>query len=197
MTFSSAGINHLNARGAVAPRFLLWIGAKNFTTLTDASIGLWNGDDDLTFTIDGGSRVYNGALGKFDVEPLVYAKGTDIRTQRITLSVNTPEVEDVFRGFVVKGAAVELHLALMDPQSGAVIDTDRKFKGFLNRAPISTPAMGSGGGTISLEMVSSMRLLTRTIAVKKTDQSQQLRSGDRFRRYGAVAAEVDTEWSRE
>jgi hypothetical protein len=197
MTFSSAGINHLNARGAVAPRWLLWIGAKNFTTLTDASIGLWNGDDDLTFTIDGGSRVYNGALGKFDVEPLVYAKGTDIRTQRITLSVNTPEVEDVFRGFIVKGAAVELHLALMDPQSGAVIDTDRKFKGFLNRAPISTPAMGSGGGTISLEMVSSMRLLTRTIAVKKTDQSQQLRSGDRFRRYGAVAAEVDTEWSRE
>lgn len=194
MTFGTAGINHLNARTGVAPRWLLWVGAKNPGTLTDASIGLWNGDDDLTFTIDGSPRVYNGALGRFDLEPVVYAKGTDIRTHRITLSVNTPEVEDTFRGYVVKGAAVELHLALMDPISGAFIDVDRMFKGFINRAPISTPALGSGGGTISVEMVSSMRLLTRTIAVKKTDQSQQLRSGDRFRRYGAVAAEVDVEW---
>lgn len=194
MSFGTAGINHLNARGAVAPRWLLWIGVKDFGTLADASVGIWNGDDDLTFTIDGASRVYNGALGRFDLEPLVYAKGTDIRTHRITLSANTPEIEDIFRGYVVKGAAVELHLALMDPLSGSLIDVDRKFKGFINRAPISTPAMGSGGGTISVEMVSSMRLLTRTIAVKKTDQSQQLRSGDRFRRYGAVSAEVDVEW---
>ncbi len=197
MSFGSAGINHLNARGPVAPRWLLWIGAKNFGTLTDASIGLWNGEDDLTFTIGGSPRVYNGALGKFEVEPLVYAKGTDIRSQRITLSANTPEVEDTVRGYVVKGAAVELHLALMDPLSGLLIDIDRKFKGFLNRAPISTPALGSGGSTVSLEIVSSMRLLTRTLAVKKTDQSQKLRSGDRFRRYGAVAAEVDTDWMKE
>lgn len=196
MSFGSAGINHLNARGSVAPRWLLWVAAKNFTTLTDASVGLWNGDDDLTFTIDGSPRVYNGALGRFDVEPLVYATGTDIRSQRITLSVNTPEVEDVFRGFIVKGAAVELHLALMDPLSGALIDVDRKFKGFLNRAPISTPAIGSGGGTIALEMVSSMRLLTRTIAVKKTDQSQRLRSSDRFRRYGAIGVQVTTDWKK-
>jgi hypothetical protein len=194
MSFGSAGITHLNARDPVAPRWLLWLGAKEFTTLADASIGCWNGDDDLTFTIDGSPRVYNGAIGRFDVEPIIYAKGTDIRTQRITLSMNTPEVEDTIRGFVVKGAAVELHLALMDPSSGGLIDVDRRFKGFLNRAPVSTAAMGAGGTTVALEIVSSMRLLTRTLALKKTDQSQQLRSADRFRRYGAVAAEVETEW---
>jgi hypothetical protein len=136
------------------------------------------------------------ALGRFDVDPIVYEKGTDVRTQRITLSANTPEVEDTIRGYVVKGAAVELHLALMDPLSGLVIDTDRKWDGFLNRSPIATSALGSGGGTISVELVTSMRLLTRTIAAKKTDQSQQLRSSDRFRRYGAVAAEVNTDWIR-
>ena len=196
MSFGSAGINHLNARGAVEPRLLLWIEAKNFTTLTDASIGLWNGDDDLTFTIDGTPRVYNGALGRFDVDPIVYAKGTDVRTQRITLSANTPEVKDTIRGYLVKGAAVQLHLALMDPLSGLVIDTDRKWDGFVNRWPLSTAALGSGGTSAPLEIVTEMRLLTRTVAVKKTDQSQQLRSSDRFRRYGSVAAEVNTDWIR-
>ena len=196
MSFGSLGIAHLEARGAVAPRWLLWIGAREFGTLADASIGLWNGDDDLTFTIDGSPRIYNGALGMFEVEPIVYSTGTDVRTQRITLSANTPEVEDVFRGFVVKNAPVELHLALMDPLTGAVIDINRMFKGFLNRAPMATAAMGSGGTSVAAEMVSSMRLLTLATAEKKTDQSHRQRSSDRFRRYGAVAGKTTAEWDK-
>lgn len=197
MSFGSAGITQLTAREGIAPRWLLWVKALEFTTLTPAPVGFWNGEDDLTFTIDGSPRVYNGGLGRFEIEPIIYATGTDVRTQRITLSANTPEVEDLFRGYVTKGVEVELHLALMNPLSSVLIDIDRKFKGYLNRAPIQTPAMGSGGATISAEIVSSMRLLTQTMAVKKTDQSQQLRSGDRFRRYGSIAATVRTDWERE
>ncbi len=197
MTFDVTSQNHLLDRSGVSPRWGLWVAAKEFTTLTAAPLGLWTGDDHATMTVDGSSRTYFGAQGQFDIEPIVYAVGTDVRTLRVTLSAISPEAEDLVRGFVVRLAPVELHLFLMNPASGALIGYDRKFKGFINRAPIQTPAMGGGSPTTTLELVSSMRLLTRTMAVKKTDQSQQLRSSDRFRRYGSIAATVLTDWQRD
>jgi hypothetical protein len=197
MTFDVTCQNHLLARAGVSPRWGLWVAAKAFTTLAPAPLGLWSGEDHATLMVEGAPRTYLGAQGSFEIEPIVTATGTDVRTLRITLSAISPEAEDLVRGFVVRLAPVELHLFLLDPLSGALIGSDRRFKGYLNRAPIQTPALGGGSPTITLELVSSMRLLTRTMAVKKTDQSQQLRSGDRFRRYGSIAAQVRTDWARE
>jgi len=197
MTWTISAQNHLLARAAVMPRWLLWVKAKAFGTLAPAPLGLWSGEDDLTFTIDGSPRVYLGALSRFEVEPITYAAGLDVRSLQVTLAANAPETEDLVRGFVIRLAEVELHLALMDPETTDLIDVQPMFKGFLNRAPLSTPALGSGGGdSVTLELVSRMRVLALPgPALRKTDQAQRLRDpADAFRQYGAIAAEVQTEW---
>ncbi len=89
---------------------------------------------------------------------------------------------------------MELHLALLDPVTTDLIDLQPMFRGFVNRAPLSTPAQG-GGDSVTLELVSRMRTLASGAALKKTDQAMRLRDpGDSFRQYGSIAAEVQTEW---
>ena len=195
MTWSVSAQNHLLARAAVMPRWLLWVGAKAIGTLAAAPLGLWTGEDDLTFTIDGSPRTYLGALSRFEIEPITHATGLTVRTLNITLAANAPETEDLVRGFVIRLAPVELHLALFDPVTTDLIDLQPMFRGFINRAPLSTPAQGSGD-SVTLELVSRMRVLALPGPVlKKTDQAMRLRDpGDSFRQYGSIAAEVQTEW---
>lgn len=195
MTWSIAAQNHLAARAGYAPRWLLWVAATERLTGDPAPVGIWNGDDHLTFTIAGQPRLYLGAQGRFEVADIVFATGTQVRTLDVQLSGISPEAEQLVRGYVVRFARAELHLALLDPQSFALIDVQRVWKGFVNRAPIMTPPIG-GEATIALELASAMRSLTCSLALKKSDQSQRLRAGDRFRQYGSVAAAVTTEWNK-
>ena len=193
MTLNQNAQNHLAARAGFMPRWLLWVAATDKATGDPAPIGIWDGDDQQSFIINGQSRPYFGAQGFFEVDPLVYAAGTFIRTQTLTLSGISAAAEQLVRGYRVRFAPAELHLALFDPRTENLIDTQRRFKGFVNRSPIFTPAVG-GVTSIKLELASSMRTLTRTLALKKSDESQQRRSGDRFRKYGSIAGTITTKW---
>ena len=69
----------------------------------------------------------------------------------------------------------------------------RVFRGFLNS--IEFPRGTDGGAPACvLEVASETRALTRTLAVKKSDDSHQARGGDRFRRYGDVSGAVPVYW---
>lgn len=46
-------------------------------------------------------------------------------------------------------------------------------------------------------MVSVATSLTRSLALKKSDEAQKRRSGDRFRRYSDVSGAVDVWWGEE
>lgn len=199
MTWSISALNHLLTRAAVMPRWLLWVEARAFGTLAAAPVGLWTGEDDLTFTVNGSPRVYQGALSHFEIGPITHAAGLDVRALEITLAANAPETEDLVRGLAIRLAPVELHLALLDPETTGLIDLQPMFRGFINRAPLTTPAQdrgGGGGDSVTLELVSRMRVLALPgPALRKTDQAQRLRDpADAFRQYGAIAAEVQTEW---
>lgn len=198
MSWSVSAQNHLLARASVMPRWLLWISAKEFGTLAAAPVGLWSGEDNLTFTIDGSPRVYQGGLSRFEVEPITYAAGLDVRTLQISFAANAPETEDVVRGYVIRLAPVELHLALLDPDTTDLIDVQPMFRGFINRAPLTTPAQG-GGDTVTIEMVSRMRTLALPgPALKKSNAAQRLRSAtDEFRQYASIAKEVPVEWVKD
>jgi hypothetical protein len=197
MSWSSSAQSHLAGRGGVMPRWLLWVAAREIGTLSEAPVGLWTGEDDLTFTIGGEERVYNGALSRFDIEPVVYGTGLDVRTMQVTLAANAPETEDMVRGRLIRLAPVELHLALFDPATVTLIDVEPMFRGFVNRAPLSTPAQG-GGDSVTIEIVSRLRVLALPGPVlRKTDEAhRRLNPGDGFRRYGTTAGEIRTEWVR-
>ena len=57
--------------------------------------------------------------------------------------------------------------------------------------PTSEPG---GAPECVLEVVSETRVLTRGLALKKSDESQRTRGGDRFRRYGDISGAVPVYW---
>jgi hypothetical protein len=96
---------------------------------------------------------------------------------------------------VIRLAEAELHLALFDPLTETVIDVQPMFRGFINRAPLSTPVTG-GGDVVTIEIVSRMRVLVLPGPVlRKTNEARRaFDPNDGFRKYGSIAGEILTEW---
>ena len=69
----------------------------------------------------------------------------------------------------------------------------RVLTGFVDEVDLGTPAAG-GTSSCVLGIATSARVLTQALALKKSDETQRLRSGDRFRRWGDVSGAVDVWW---
>ena len=193
-SFDTATSTHIGATTGFYARVLIWIVAKDRTTGTPTPLGLWNGDDALSFTIGGVARTYYGAGALLSVEPMVYGSGTLVRTTRANLSPIAPEVAQVIRGYEPRLAPVEIHRALFDVNTMALVaEPHRVFKGWIDGVRITTPEIG-GEASCEVTMASAARALTRTLPLKKSDETQKLRGGDRFRRWADISALVDVYW---
>jgi len=184
----------LQTRAAVVARALFWVTARNRATGLPEALGLWTGAQDRSFTIDGVARPYVGAGSVIEIPAIRMAAGLDVRVHRITLSPLSRAVADLIRLYDLGLAPVEIHRALFSPGDGALIAAPhRMWKGFVDEAPVTDPEPG-GEARCEITMASTARLLTRSLALKKSDATQQLRSGDRFRRYIDVSGEVTEHW---
>lgn len=182
------------ARAGVVARVLVWVTAKNRTTGAPETMGLWNGEQDQSFTIDGGSRDYYGAGGVLGVDDIRAEVGLQVRYHTITLSAIDTNIANLVRGFDARLAPVEIHRALFNTDTRVLVsEPHRVFKGWVNEISLPTPASG-GDADMTVTLASSSRALTRTLSLKKSDESQRLRSDDRFRRYGEVTGQVGVYW---
>jgi hypothetical protein len=165
------------------------------TNDTAAPIGIWSGEYDATFTIDGTSRQYTAGADGMKVDDIIFEKGTTIRRQSITLNgVNATALEMV-NGRIIRGQKAELHLMFLHPITGDIVGYNRVFRGFVNKAPSSIGKKGDAS-TIDLELVSGLRTLTKPLPLKKSEHAQKTRAGtdDHFRNFSSVAAETKVEW---
>jgi hypothetical protein len=174
---------------------LIWITARNRSTGLPETMGLWTGEDHATFVIDGSPRLYFGAGTVVEIDDLTYAAGLTVQMQTARLSVLTPEVDQLLRGYDARLAPVEIHRALFYAGSGALVaDPQRLFRGRIEEQPIATPVKG-GPTSVQIRMASSVRELTRTLTLMKSDAALRARApGDRFRQYNTVSGAVDTAW---
>lgn len=178
---------------AVIARTLLWITARNRATGLPESIGLWSGYDHQQFDI-GGLRDYYGAGNILGLDRITYGSGLEVRMHTFTLAAISPEVEQAVRGYDARLAPVEVHGVLYDPVTNQMVGTPwMALRGWVDEVEIRTPAAGGEGG-IDLRVASSARALTRTLSLKRGDSSQQLRSGDRFRRYAEISGTSSVSW---
>ena len=193
-TYDSPTSTYLAARAGTVIRILIWAEAKNRSTGLTETLGLWTGAEDRAFTIEGGARTYFGAGSVMQVPPITYSTGLAVRMQRLTLSPLAPAVGDLIRTYDCRFAPLQIHRALFSTGDGALIaEPHRVFKGFIDEAEVITPESG-GEARCEVTVASSARLLTRTLAQKKSDATQQLRSGDRLRKYVEVSGSVDIWW---
>ncbi|QYK42871.1 MAG: hypothetical protein KF887_07145 [Paracoccaceae bacterium] len=182
------------ARRGLVVRLLFWIVARDRVTGDPEPFGFCSDVEPMTLTIGDDERVYHAAGGLLRSDPVIAETGLVVRMQTIRLSGVHPRIDEAMRAYDARLAPVELHRLVLDPETGEAAGPPvLLFRGVVDKAPIRTPEKG-GTTTISLTLAPSARDLTRPLTLKKSDASQQLRGGDRFRRYADVSKVVDVWW---
>lgn len=181
-------------RAGICARILVWVVARNRGTGAAETLGLWTGAQDREFTIGGATRLYTGAGPVMQIPPIKMQTGIAVRMQRMTFSPLAPVVADLIRTYDTRFAPIELRRALFSLDDGALIAPPHLvWKGFIDEIDVTYSGDGKEA-TCEVTAASSARLLTRTLTLKRSDATQQLRSGDRFRRYVDVSGRVDVWW---
>lgn len=186
--------NHLVSRQGRNAHALFWFQAKNRTTQAIEEIGLWTGDDDMQFVIDGVSRSYRGGA-VVSLPALRTRVGLGDRTYSVTLSQLSQDVRTLIQAHDLRKAPVEVHIADFALGSYGLIDEpERIFKGRVRTAPHSLPAKG-GDAAVTVNLSAAMVRLLRPLALKKSDESLRLRAaGDGFRKYMDATGTVVCLW---
>lgn len=188
-SFSPAILAALQS-GMIAARVLVWFEARNRATSAPETLGVWTGGDNATMTVEGQSRSYFGAGNIIDVPPVSYRAGLDVQVYRLGLTAITNETRQLIRSYDPRFAAVQIHRALFDPATRAMIEAPhRVLTGFVDEVDLSRPAAGEQGSCY-LSIVTTARQLTYGLPNKNSDENQKRVSGDRFLRYADASAEV-------
>lgn len=193
-SYDTATLAALQNRSAIVARILIWAEARNRTTGDPEALGLWTGADDRSFTVDGAARTYFGAGAVLGLPTMSAQSGVAVRMSRLTLSPINAAVETLIRTYDARFAPVEIHRALFDPVTTLLIaPPHRVFKGFIDEVELPIDPE-SGETRCDVTIASSARLLTRTLPLKRSDETQRRRMDDRFMRYADVSGEVDVYW---
>lgn len=195
--FSPATAAYLAARRAFRGHVLVWISARNRTTGGVEQIGFWTGADHQEFLIDGQARLYYAAGSMLKMDPIRLQNGIKVRSHRVTFSQIAPELEMLIRGYDPRHAPVEIHRALFDPLSDNLIDEPHLLiRGFVDKASLTTPPKG-GAGSVTVEIASEARALTRALSRYRSDSTLKARAAtDRFRQYASQTEAAETPWGR-
>ena len=147
----------------------------------------------------GGSvnRVYRGMGALVEVSPVVLVSGLTVQTVSISLNHLDPEIVALMQAYDLRRAAVELHRGFLDPVSMRLVaPAVPRFSGFVDEAPLTTPAEG-GEGSIELICASHTQDLTRSSSAKRSDADQRRRSAtDGFFRHAATVGQWTITWGQ-
>lgn len=187
------------ARGALVEIPLVWIEARRRDTGATVSLGIWGGEQDESIVVPVGStlvpRFFAGAGPLLGIGAVRHEAGLNIRPTSISLASEHPAIINALRAYEAQGAPVTVWKRTLDPLSRKEIGVETWFRGFINKAPITRPAPG-GEGSVSVQIVSRMRLATIKSSRRKSDAAQREREGDRIRRYVAAVGKKDILWGQ-
>ena len=192
--------NMLNGRKGIIPRQFVWLTGKDWSTSALHNTGFWNGTDSVSVTvIDGFTglpivREYHAAGSLLSVGTITRTPELEVRTTRVSLSQINDAAQAAIRGYDVRYQPIQIHEGYLDLDSNLLVGNPiPDFVGWINGAPITTPAIGDNG-SISLDCVSHSRMLTRTNPAKKSHETQKRRSADNFRQYNSTANQWQYWW---
>lgn len=203
MPYDLATVTALES-GAVVMREMLTVFGKTLGGSAQ-TFAYWTGEDNIAANVvpAGGdtpvSRNFVGGGTLLNIPPIVDAIGVEARSITIGLDHISEAAGgplDMVFGNNVRVARVEMHRAFFDPATWNLVSTPTlMFSGRVDGASIDDAAAGSEGG-LSLDCISSAIDLTKTNPAMQSDEQQKLRGGDRFRRYGDTAGQIQTWWGQ-
>lgn len=179
-------------RGLIV-RNLVWFRGRSLANpAVRLEFAFWNDLDSASIAVEdpttGGTstRIYVGGGSMLDMADIPLTSDLTIRTVRVPLSQIHAEVQAMVRGADIRLADVQIHRAILDPDTRQLVSAKCHFLGQVDRAPLGTPSVGEEGG-VEIECVSNTRELTRTNPAKRSDEFLKSRFGDRFYRYTGTA----------
>lgn len=199
---SSENYTALQQRRLVARDFI-WLIAKDRSDGSPVEDGAWSG----TGTIDaavidpktGGSqtRTFYGAGGLISVSDVPLVQGITVQTIAVTFSQLNSQINDFVRTYELKQAEIQVFRGLFDPDTRQLVaPAVPRFSGFVDSAPILTPAEG-GEAAITITCTSNTQELTRSNSDTCCDSSQRLRSAtDNFFQDVAVVGDWQFFWGK-
>lgn len=134
-----------------------------------------------------------GNLVSISAIPLV--SNLTVQTVSVSLSQLDGRVNDLLRVYDVRQARVEIYRGLFNPAAGGMVaPASLRFLGFVDGAPVETPAEG-GTGSVTLDCVSHLQELTRANPATRSDADQAQRmAGDTFFNDAPIVADLDIRW---
>lgn len=195
--YDSAVDDYLADLAGIKARHYVWIRAKNRDTGAEETLGLWNGLDSTTVTIEGESRTYTGAGALLGLDPIRASVGLDVRRHQISLSAIPPEVLQLIHGYDARLAPVEVHRGLFSLETNALVaEPHRILKGWIEEMPVTRPKKGESA-SVAITVASASRALTRTLTVKKSDAAQRtIDANDQGREYASISGAVAVFWNK-
>lgn len=185
---------YLARRAGMRHRFMIYIWAVRRAGGAIEGLGLWNGEDDRSFVLDGAARLYLRLPVAVSVDEIIAQPGTDVVFTQVRFMGLPDSIRAALALYDLRFAPVEFHRALFWPDSGQLVaPPQRLFKGWIDR--MSDPRAEDGGQSeTSLTIASANRALTRALAFKKSDPALAgARGNDRLRRYVDVGT-VSVSW---
>jgi len=197
-----AEITAIAARTVVARDFVV-ITVKDRLTGNTSDVGFWSDAGPFSCLVRDGrtgviaSRTFvGGALVSIGDIPLT--SDISVRTVDVVLSGIDASVIDAIRTYDARNAPITIYRGYLNPDTlELVAPAKARFIGFIDTAPIETPAEG-GASTVTLSCVSHTRELTRRNPDVRSHESQILRKADDdFFRDTTVVGGWELFWGKE
>jgi hypothetical protein len=193
-------------QGRYVARDFIWIIAKSRVDGSPVADGAWSDvgtiDAQVIDPMTGGTqtRTFAGGGGLISISDIPLVQGITVQTIEVKLSQLNDRINDFVRTYECKQADIQIFRGLFDPVTRQMVaPATPRFVGFIDSAPITTPAEGSDGDAcITVTCTSNTQELTRANSDMCSDASQRLRSAtDGFFKDVAVVGGWQFFWGKE
>ncbi len=163
----------------------------------------WSDVGDVTAQVmdaDSGQAVsynFRGVGALIAIDPIPMVSNLTVQEVNVKFSQLDDRINELLRVYDVRQAKVEIYRGEFDPVSMRMVEpASSRFIGFVDGAPVETPAEG-GEGSISLSCKSSGQELTRGNPDMRSHESQQSRApGDDFYKDVTSVGDLVIFWGR-
>jgi hypothetical protein len=184
-------------------RDFIWMEPRHRVTGDREGFGFWSDVGNVSAQVVSGAtyqlvtRLYVGAGTLIAVEGIPLVNDISVRNTEAQVSQVADEVMIALREYDPDQAPIEIHRGWFDPLTrNLVAPPEPLFVGFIDHVDIPTPPEGQSGA-VKLSLANHTRELTRTNTEKRSDESQKLRSGDRFYQHTSTVGEWEIFWGSE
>jgi hypothetical protein len=202
-SLDSAEITALQQRVIDARNFVWITGKERDSPFASYNFGFWSDGGSFTGNVVDaltGSTVSRSFAGGGLVSVGSIPRTSDLAVRRVdvVLSAIDADAENAFRTYNIRQAPIQIYRGIFTPGTFTLVAAAKPvFVGFVDEAPVITPAEG-GAAKVTLRCVSHTVELTRKNPAVRSHESQQARDpGDDFYKDVGTVGDWEVPWGQE